>query len=110
MFQERGEGDAGDAAYVMTDFSSGRMVTMSSASRILAMPRFVSAVSKACVVSVSSKLVTGDLVSSALVRLRSVEGPGRDGIRDGVRVDLRAAKRRQSKALRGGARASWAPG
>ena len=55
MFQERGEGDAGDAAYVMTDFSSGRMVTMSSASRILAMPRFVSAVSKACVVSVSSK-------------------------------------------------------
>ena len=47
MFQERGEGDAGDAAYVMTDFSSGRMVTMSSASRSLAMPSLLSEMSKA---------------------------------------------------------------
>ena len=37
--------------HVMTDFSSGRMVTMSSASRILAIPSSVSAVSKAYIVS-----------------------------------------------------------
>ena len=51
------------------------------------MPRFASAVSKACVVSVSSKLAAGGLLSSALVRLRGVEALGRDGIR----VDQRAA-------------------
>ena len=51
------------------------------------MPRFASAVSKACVVSVCSKLVAGGLLSSALLRLRGLEALGRDGIR----VDQRAA-------------------
>ena len=101
--RERGDGDA---AYVITDFSSGRMVTMSSASRILAMPRFASAVSKACVVSVSSKLVAGGLLSSTLVRLRGVEALGRDGIRVDQRAAPAEAKQRVARG-RGGGVGTW---
>ena len=65
------------------------------------MPRFASAVSKACVVSVSSKLVAGGLLSSTLVRLRGVEALGRDGIRVDQRATPAEAKQRVARGRAG---------